>query len=109
MEESGLNGPEGAEVKGELAGKVEDSGFNEPEGVGVEDELAGKAEDSGLNEPEAEGAKGELAGEAGDKPFSRLALVFGVGFAVVWLAWTIMRTISEGFGWPYYGWPTPLT
>ncbi len=47
-------------------------------------------EDSGLN---------------GDKPFSRLALVFGVGFASIALAWTIMRTISEGFGWPYYGWP----
>lgn len=29
----------------------------------------------------------------------------GVGFAVILLAWTIMRTISEGFGWPYYGWP----
>ena len=53
---------------------------------------------------EAEGT-GELAGKAGDKPFSRLALVFGVGFASIWLAWTIMRTISEGFGWPYYGWP----
>ncbi len=36
---------------------------------------------------------------------SRLALVIGVGFAVILLAWTIMRTISEGFGWPYYGWP----
>ncbi len=62
-------------------------------------------EDSGLNEPEGEGAKGELAGKAGDRPFSRLALVFGVGFSVVFLAWTILRTISEGFGWPYYGWP----
>ncbi len=53
-------------------------------------------EDSGLNEPE---------GKVGDRPFSRLALVFGVGFACIFLAWTIMRTISEGFGWPYYGWP----
>ena len=60
-------------------------------------------EDSGLSEPE--GAKGELAGKVGDRPFSRLALVFGVGFASSFLAWTIMRTISEGFGWPYYGWP----
>ena len=61
-------------------------------------------EDGGMNEPEAEGT-GELAGKVGDKPFSRLALVFGVGFASICLAWTIMRTISEGFGWPYYGWP----
>ena len=65
----------------------------------------GSVEDSGLSEPEGEGAKGELAGKVGDRPFSRLALVFGVGFAGVFLAWTIMRTISEGFGWPYYGWP----
>ena len=56
----------------------------------------GSVEDSGLNEPE---------GKVGDRPFSRLALVFGVGFACIFLAWTIMRTISEGFGWPYYGWP----
>ncbi len=63
----------------------------------------GSVEDSGLSEPE--GAKGELAGKVGDRPFSRLALVFGVGFASIFLAWTIMRTISEGFGWPYYGWP----
>ena len=62
-------------------------------------------EDSGLSEPEVEGAEGELAGKVGDRPFSRLALVFGVGFAGIFLAWTIMRTISEGFGWPYYGWP----
>ena len=62
-------------------------------------------EDSGLNEPEVEGAKGELAGKAEDKPFSRVALVVGVGFAVLLLAWTIMRTLSEGIGWPYYGWP----
>ncbi len=62
-------------------------------------------EDSGLSEPEGEGAKGELAGKVGDRPFSRLALVLGVGFAGIFLAWTIMRTISEGFGWPYYGWP----
>ncbi len=62
-------------------------------------------EDSGLSEPEGEGAKGGLAGKVGDRPFSRLALVFGVGFASIFLAWTIMRTISEGFGWPYYGWP----
>jgi hypothetical protein len=53
-------------------------------------------EDSGLNEP---------ARAAGEKPFSRPALVFGVGFSLVVLAWTILRTISEGFGWPYYGWP----
>ena len=63
----------------------------------------GSVEDSGLSEPE--GAKGELAGKVGDRPFSRLAMVFGVGFASIFLAWTIMRTISEGFGWPYYGWP----
>ncbi len=62
-------------------------------------------EDSGLSEPEVEGTEGELAGQVGDRPFSRLALVFGVGFAGILLAWTIMRTISEGFGWPYYGWP----
>ncbi len=62
-------------------------------------------EDSGLSEPEGERAKGEPAGKVGDRPFSRLALVVGVGFAVVLLAWTILRTISEGFGWPYYGWP----
>ncbi len=62
-------------------------------------------EESGLNEPEGVGAKGELAAKAGDKPFSRLALGLGVGFSVLWLAWTILRTISEGFGWPYYGWP----
>jgi hypothetical protein len=30
-----------------------------------------------------------------------------VGFAGIFLAWTIMRTLSEGFGWPYYGWPSP--
>ncbi len=65
----------------------------------------GSVEDSGVSEPEGEGAKGELAGNAGDKPFSRLALVLGVGAAGLLLAWTIMRTISEGFGWPYYGWP----
>jgi len=65
----------------------------------------GSVEDSGLSEPEGEGAKGELAGKVEDKPFSRLALVFGVGFAGLLLAWTIMRTVSEGFGWPYYGWP----
>ncbi len=41
----------------------------------------------------------------GDPPFSRLALGFGVGFSVLVVAWTILRTISEGFGWPYYGWP----
>ena len=73
---------------------MEDSGLSEPE-----------VEDSGLSEPEAEGAEGELAGKVEDRPFSRLALVVGVGFAVILLAWTIMRTISEGFGWPYYGWP----
>jgi hypothetical protein len=56
----------------------------------------GSVEDSGLNEP---------ARAAGEKPFSRPALVFGVGFSLVVLAWTILRTISEGFGWPYYGWP----
>ena len=56
----------------------------------------GSMEDSSLDEPE---------GKVGDRPFSRLALVFGVGFACIFLAWTIMRTISEGFGWPYYGWP----
>ena len=43
--------------------------------------------------------------EAGGRPFSRLALVIGVGFVAVVLAWTVMRTISEVFGWPYYGWP----
>jgi hypothetical protein len=62
-------------------------------------------EDSGLNQPEGDGANSEPTAKAGDKPFSRLALVFGVGFASIVLAWTIMRTISEGFGWPYYGWP----
>ena len=67
--------------------------------------MEGSVEDSGLNEPEGEGVKGELAGKAGERPFSRLALVFGVGSAVIVLAWTIMRTISEGLGWPYYGWP----
>ncbi len=67
--------------------------------------MEGSVEDIGLNEPEGEVAKGELAAKAGDRPFSRLALVVGVGFAVVLLAWTIMRTISEGVGWPYYGWP----
>ncbi len=65
----------------------------------------GSVEDSGVSEPEGEGAKGELAGKAGDKLFSRLALVLGVGAAGLLLAWTILRTISEGFGWPYYGWP----
>ena len=60
---------------------------------------------SSLNEPEGEEANSELAGKAEDKPFSRVALVVGVGFAVLMLAWTIMRTLSEGFGWPYYGWP----
>ena len=65
----------------------------------------GSVEDSSLSEPEGEGAKGELAGKVGERPFSRLALVFGVGFAGIFLAWTIMRTVSEGFGWPYYGWP----
>ena len=92
---------------------MEDSGLNEPEGEGAKGELAAKGEpvataaveDSGLNESEGWGAKGELAGKAGDKPFSRVALVVGVSFAVVLLAWTILRTISEGFGWPYYGWP----
>ncbi len=69
--------------------------------------MEGSVEDIGLNEPEGDGAKGELAEKAGDRPFNRLALVFGVGFAVIFLAWTIMRTISEGFGWPYYGWPGP--
>jgi hypothetical protein len=43
--------------------------------------------------------------EAGGRPFNRLALVVGVGVAGLMLAWTIMRTISEVFGWPYYGWP----
>ena len=43
--------------------------------------------------------------EAGGRPFSRLALVVGVGFVGIVLAWTTMRTISEVFGWPYYGWP----
>ena len=43
-------------------------------------------EDGGLNEPEGEGAKGELAGKVGDRPFSRLALVFGAGFAGIFLA-----------------------
>ena len=62
-------------------------------------------EDSGLSEPEGERAMGEPAGKVGDRPFSRLALVVGVGFAGILLAWTIMRTVSEGFGWPYYGWP----
>jgi len=64
----------------------------------------GSVEDSGLNEPEGD-AGGELAAKAGEKPFSRPALVFGVGFSLVVFAWTILRTISEGFGWPYYGWP----
>ncbi len=92
---------------------MEDSGLNEPEGEGAKGELAAKGEpaanaaveDSGLDEPEGEGAKGELAAKAGDRPFSRPALVVGVGLAVLLLAWTILRTISEGFGWPYYGWP----
>ena len=92
---------------------MEDSGLNEPEGEGAKGELAAKGEpaakaaveDIGLNEPEGEGAKGELAAKAQDRPFNRLALAFGVGFSVVWLGWTILRTISEGFGWPYYGWP----
>jgi hypothetical protein len=86
---------------------VEDSGLNEPEGEGAKGELAGKAvvEDSGLNEPEVGGAKGELAAEAAARPFNRLALAFGVGFSLLFLGWTILRTISEGFGWPYYGWP----
>ena len=65
----------------------------------------GSVEDSVLNEPDGEGAKGEPAEKADDRPFSRLALVLGVAFAVIVLAWTIMRTLSEGFGWPYYGWP----
>ena len=90
-----------------LEGSVEDSGLNEPEGEGAKGELAAKAavEDIGLNEPEVVGAKGELAAKAQDKPFSRPALGLGVGFSVLWLGWTILRTISEGFGWPYYGWP----
>ena len=46
----------------------------------------GSVEDSGLNEPEGEGVEGELDGKAGDRPFSRLALVFGVGFAGIFLA-----------------------
>ena len=69
--------------------------------------LEESVEDSGLNQPEGEGVKGELARKAGNRSFSRLALVFGVGVAVIFLAWTIMRTLSEGFGWPYYGWPSP--
>jgi len=90
-----------------VEGSVEDSGLNEPEGEEAEGEPAAKAavEDSGLNEPEGVGAKGELAAKAEDKPFSRLALGVGVSLAVILLAWTILRTISEGFGWPYYGWP----
>ncbi len=64
--------------------------------------LEGSVEESGLVEPDT---KDELAGKAEDRPFSRLGLVFGVGFAGVFLAWTIMRTVSEVFGWPYYGWP----
>lgn len=47
----------------------------------------------------------EPAGTVREKPFSRIALVVGVGFSALALAWTIMRTLSEGFGWPYYGWP----
>ena len=48
-------------------------------------------DDSGLDEPDT---KGELAGKAGDQPFSRLALVFGLGFAGAFLIWTIRETIS---------------
>jgi hypothetical protein len=62
-------------------------------------------EEGGLKEPEEHAAEGELVSKAGPGPFSRLALAFGVGFSVIFLAYTIMRTISEGFGWPYYGWP----
>ena len=51
------------------------------------------------------GAKSELVGKAEDKPFTRVALVVGVGLAVLLLAWSIRLTIAEGFGWPYYGWP----
>ena len=81
---------------------MEDSGVSEPEGASEPEAVS---EPEGLNEPEGEEAQGELAGKVGDKPFSRLALVLGVGAAGLLLAWTILRTISEGFGWPYYGWP----
>ena len=46
----------------------------------------------------------EARDEMGDFALGALTGI-GVGFAVILLAWTIMRTISEGFGWPYYGWP----
>ncbi|HAW90623.1 MAG: hypothetical protein VYA48_08315 [Gemmatimonadota bacterium] len=68
---------------------------------------------SELNEPDGEalvevGQRAIQAAEARDEmgDFALGALTgIGVGFAVILLAWTIMRTISEGFGWPYYGWP----
>tara|TARA_B100000586_G_scaffold99932_1_gene71495 strand:- start:371 stop:643 length:273 start_codon:yes stop_codon:yes gene_type:complete len=73
----------------------------------------GSVEHSGLNEPEGKalvevGQRAIQAAEARDEmgDFALGALTgIGVGFAVILLAWTIMRTISEGFGWPYYGWP----
>ena len=58
-----------------------------------------------MHEPEGDGGQGEVAAAVGEGPFSRLALGLGVGFSLLWLGWTILRTISEGFGWPYYGWP----
>ncbi len=87
---------------------MEDSGVSEPEAVSEPEGVSkpeGVSEPEGVGGPEGEEAKGELAGKVGDKPFSRLALGLGVGFAGILLAWTILRTISEGFGWPYYGWP----
>jgi|TARA_B100001971_G_C17913141_1_gene393903 hypothetical protein len=78
---------------------MEDSGLNEPEGKALVE--------VGQRAIQAAEARDEMGAfdVAEDKPFSRVALVVGVGFAVILLAWTIMRTISEGFGWPYYGWP----
>jgi hypothetical protein len=53
-------------------------------------------EDSSLDEAAREQTKGELAGSARDRP-STLFLALGVGFAVLFLAWTILRTYREAF------------
>ncbi|HIF05410.1 MAG TPA: hypothetical protein EYQ64_00205 [Gemmatimonadetes bacterium] len=84
---------------------MEDSDLNESGGEGPSGALAEKTESTALEHVGRSALDHPNLLGVGDPPFSRLALGFGVGFSVLVVAWTILRTISEGFGWPYYGWP----
>jgi hypothetical protein len=66
-----------------------DSGLEEMEGAkGFPPDESERATDSGTEEPE----------RAGGEPPSRVVLALVVGFAVVFLAWTVRQTWRAVFG-----------